>query len=125
MLGRWGQWATRKWQNLWQFIPCQCVRKSKSNSEANCPPLDDVSAVRLGGAHSCALIDGGLKCWGGGEYGKRGDGKTTVSSVPVDALGERTDWKSFHYSDDAENFDSNFLLNPDDETQYSRKWTMP
>ena len=34
--------------------------------------------------------------------------------------GERTptDWKAFHYADDAENFDSNFLLNPDDETQY-------
>ena len=31
----------------------------------------------------------------------------------------RTDWKAFHYADDAENFDTNFLLNPDDETQYS------
>ena len=36
-----------------------------------------------------------------------------------------TDWKAFHYADAAENFDSNFLLNPDDETQYSRKWAMP
>ena len=37
----------------------------------------------------------------------------------MDVLSEKTDWKAFHYADDAENFDSNFLLNPDDETQYS------
>ena len=70
--------------------------------------------------YSCFLTDDGkTKCWGKGEYGKLGHEKTADSSVPVDVLSEKTDWKAFYYADDAENFDSNFLLNPDDETQYS------
>ena len=66
------------------------------------------------------MIDDKVKCWGGGDVRKiRARKNLQQLNVPVDVLGERTDWKTFHYADDAENFDTNFLLNPDDETQYS------
>ena len=51
-------------------------------------PLADVTAMALGGRHSCALTKtGAVKCWGSNEWGQLGDGGSTGGAVPRDVLG--------------------------------------
>ena len=49
-----------------------------------------VSAISIGGYHSCALVSGASKCWGNNTYGQLGDGSSTNRSVPVPVGGFST-----------------------------------
>jgi alpha-tubulin suppressor-like RCC1 family protein len=47
-----------------------------------------VIAIDVGGRHVCALVTGGVvKCWGTGQSGQLGNGKSKDSPVPVDVVG--------------------------------------
>ena len=45
-----------------------------------------VSSVSAGYRHSCAVVSGGVKCWGYGSQGQIGNGATTNSNTAVEAL---------------------------------------
>jgi alpha-tubulin suppressor-like RCC1 family protein len=49
-------------------------------------PGSGVTAVATGGRHSCAVVAGGVKCWGHNE-GRLGDGTNTGRATPVDVTG--------------------------------------
>lgn len=51
------------------------------------PPSDQVSMVSAGGNHTCAVVDGGVRCWGFNYYGQLGNGGSDDSSIPVAVSG--------------------------------------
>jgi len=51
------------------------------------PPGSGASQVSCGSYHSCALVNGGVKCWGAGLVGQLGDGALADSPFPVDVFG--------------------------------------
>lgn len=42
-----------------------------------------VTAIAVGGNHTCALVSGGVKCWGDNAYGQLGDSTNTQRLEPV------------------------------------------
>lgn len=50
-----------------------------------------VSALSLGGRHSCAIVGGIVKCWGGNLFGQIGDGTRRRRLVPVRVSGLRAE----------------------------------
>lgn len=65
------------------------VLASGSDPAANV--FSDAAAVSVGGAHGCALVEGGgVWCWGAGNDGRLGDGETTDRLNPVAVLSSGT-----------------------------------
>jgi alpha-tubulin suppressor-like RCC1 family protein len=52
------------------------------------PPVSSSpSAIAAGGAHTCAVVDGGARCWGDNFAGQVGNGTTTQARAPVEVVG--------------------------------------
>jgi hypothetical protein len=49
-------------------------------------PAPTITAIAAGSWHTCAVVDGGVKCWGM-DAGQLGDGTRISTSVPSDVLG--------------------------------------
>ncbi len=47
----------------------------------------NVTDIAPGHSHTCAVVDGGVKCWGSNGAGQLGDGTTTARLSPVDVSG--------------------------------------
>src|SRR5690606_10666460 len=45
-------------------------------------------AITAGDYHACALLtNGGVKCWGSGQYGRLGNNDSAEQLTPVDVIG--------------------------------------
>ena len=65
---------------------------NSSTTESSAPVqvqglVGGVQAVAAGGSQACALVDGGVQCWGSNSHGELGNSSTSDSSVPVQVQG--------------------------------------
>jgi len=57
------------------------------NATIQAAPVGRVTQVVAGLNHSCALVGGGVKCWGDNSYGELGNNSLVSSMTPVTPLG--------------------------------------
>lgn len=50
------------------------------------PPAKGVTSIAAGGLHSCAIVNGGVQCWGGNGGGQLGNNSPARSFVPIETL---------------------------------------
>jgi alpha-tubulin suppressor-like RCC1 family protein len=67
--------ATNSGGTITPTVPITVVRYSKS-----------VTAIAAGGSHSCALVNGGVQCWGENSNGQLGNNSYTNSQTPVQTI---------------------------------------
>jgi alpha-tubulin suppressor-like RCC1 family protein len=60
---------------------------TNSGSPSTVSGLSGATMLSSGGLHTCALVNGAVKCWGANTEGELGDGSTLPSSVPVGVNG--------------------------------------
>lgn len=58
------------------------------------PAKSGVTAVSAGHYHTCAVVNGGVKCWGGNNDGQLGDSTTKDNSSPVQAIAANSNVKA-------------------------------
>jgi alpha-tubulin suppressor-like RCC1 family protein len=54
---------------------------------ASAAPPPTVTQISAGLSHTCAVVDGGVKCWGRNIVGQLGDGTTSGRPKPVNVIG--------------------------------------
>lgn len=62
-------------------------RESARSAASNAVVPGNPAALAAGGAHSCAIVAGVVRCWGDNELGQLGDGTGVSSVLPTTALG--------------------------------------
>ena len=48
--------------------------------------LTGATQVAVGSQHSCAVVNGGVQCWGNNSNGQLGNGATSDSTTPIQAI---------------------------------------
>ncbi len=78
-------WGSNEGGQLGRETTTQCSGVACGPQPANVVGLvGNAAAVTVGAVHSCALVDGGVKCWGANDSGQLGDGSTEASLLPVE-----------------------------------------